>query len=315
MASSIFYDLQSLPEEALSYTDLKFYDMVRDLLGCSHARLLQFQHINSVPCFLLTDDVCDVLKMEIDDTELDAIRDEICYKLKSGGYVVKGGIQTSFRCFKEFLLKKTEEKMKQLKYKRKDTTTMTSPNTLTQTQLTTTTILSQATTVSSPSSMTSEQHKQQLIELTKEWCNDSRDSFELKKLMLVEGNDYFLNVLDTGNVLEANVVCKCGIKTVLCKNVDKFTMSNYYRHLRNTKCSLLKNLKKKEEEEDLQQQQAATRAAGMSHQQPVIQIITTTPVAVQSPSSISTPSASSVTTRAKRSNDSQTNTPAKRTKK
>ncbi|CAF1200566.1 unnamed protein product [Didymodactylos carnosus] len=137
--------------------------MVRDLLGCLHARLLQFRHIDSVPCFLLTHDVCDVLKVEIDDTELDAIRDEICYKLKSGGYVVKDGIQTSFRCFKEFLLKKTDQKMKQLKYKRKYTTTMTSPNTLTQTQLTTTTILSQATTVSSPSSMTSEQHKQQLI--------------------------------------------------------------------------------------------------------------------------------------------------------
>ncbi|CAF1021700.1 unnamed protein product, partial [Didymodactylos carnosus] len=48
----------------------------KDLLSNSQAKLLANQHINSVPCFLMSD-VCDILNYDVDDPELDVIREEI----------------------------------------------------------------------------------------------------------------------------------------------------------------------------------------------------------------------------------------------
>jgi hypothetical protein len=110
---TIFYDTQDLPSNVLSLIDHQFYDFVQGRLWKHQSSLLKLQEINSVPCFLLTNDPCAVLNLNIDDIEVNLLKKHLCFSLSDGSFVVKPGIRTSFKCLRDILTKKTEEKLQQ----------------------------------------------------------------------------------------------------------------------------------------------------------------------------------------------------------
>ncbi|CAF0975179.1 unnamed protein product [Didymodactylos carnosus] len=299
----IYFDLDKLSSNALSFTDQQFYDLVKDLLGGSQAKLLAYQHINSVPCFLMSDDVCDILNYDIDDPELDEIREEICFKLKSGQYMVKGGIKTSFSCLKEYLLKKTEEKLNEPKKKRKTQSQSLLSNS-NQTQLTST-----QTTTTIP--LTANQYKRYLLNLIKQWCDDNKDNLQIDDLNLTDGDDFTSKVSTSSHGFEGTITCKCGITLVLPKTTDKILLPNYYRHLKDHNCKHVKDLQKKSKQ---QQSSTTTTTSATQPQTPLIQIITSNGTTSISPSSSSTtsPTLFSTKTKSKRAIDRATVPPAKR---
>jgi hypothetical protein len=78
-SQSVFYDTADLPVNVLNLIDQQFYSFVQERLGECQSELLKIQQINSVPCFLLTDDPCQVLNLNIDDNEVKLLKKQICF--------------------------------------------------------------------------------------------------------------------------------------------------------------------------------------------------------------------------------------------
>lgn len=103
------FNTNNLPKDVLSYTDDKFYDFVKELLGQSAADLLNIQAINNVPSFLLSDDVCDIIELAVESKEIDALREKISFAFRDGTYHVKMGIRNNFMYLNKLLSAKLEE--------------------------------------------------------------------------------------------------------------------------------------------------------------------------------------------------------------
>ncbi|CAF1628544.1 unnamed protein product [Didymodactylos carnosus] len=99
----------NLPEDVLSYTDDKFYNFIREVLGQSAADLLNIQTTNNVPSFLLSDDVCDITEHAVEPEEIDVLREKISFAFRYGTYHVKIGIRNNFRYLNKLLSAKLEE--------------------------------------------------------------------------------------------------------------------------------------------------------------------------------------------------------------
>ena len=85
---TVLYDTRDLPPDVLTLIDDQFYDFVQGRLGEHQSSLLKLQEINSVPCFLLTDDPCQVLNLNIDDIEVKMLKKHICFLLSDGSFVL-----------------------------------------------------------------------------------------------------------------------------------------------------------------------------------------------------------------------------------
>ena len=81
VTQTVFYDTRDLPPDVLTLIDDQFYDFVQGRLGEYQSSLLKLQEINSVPCFLLTDDPCQVLNLNIDDNEVKLLKKHVCFLL------------------------------------------------------------------------------------------------------------------------------------------------------------------------------------------------------------------------------------------
>ncbi|CAF1321693.1 unnamed protein product [Rotaria magnacalcarata] len=114
-SSNVYYDTSDLPTNVLTLVDDKFYDFVEEHLEIYQSLLLKLQQINSVPCFLLTYDPCQILNLNIDDNDINELKKQICFPLMDGSFVIKTGVKTGFKCLRDLLTKKAEEKLKQSK--------------------------------------------------------------------------------------------------------------------------------------------------------------------------------------------------------
>ncbi|CAF1477441.1 unnamed protein product [Rotaria magnacalcarata] len=73
-AESVFHEARDLPTNVLTLVDDMLYAFVEQCLGLYQSLLLKIQQINSVPCFLLTNDPCEVLNLNINDDDLNALK-------------------------------------------------------------------------------------------------------------------------------------------------------------------------------------------------------------------------------------------------
>ena len=187
------------------------------------------------------------------DSDFYEIRKELCYPTKNGSIIVKHGVKTAVRCLKESLLRKTDKKKKTTKPRRQTLPAASMNNT--QTQLTSP-LISTTITTATPSLLTINEHKENLLKLLEIWCKDSEQNLKIERLKLIEGNDFHLNLNHSATGIEGHVLCQCKSKIVLSKKDRKVIMSNFYRHLRYSNCPLIKSLLKKQEENKKQQQQS-----------------------------------------------------------
>ncbi|CAF3605642.1 unnamed protein product [Rotaria sp. Silwood1] len=215
------FDTNQLPKDVLSFTDEKFYGFVKEILGKTAADLLQIQAINNVPSFLLSNDVCAVIELDIDSKELDELRQKISFSCRDGTCRVKVGIKNDFKYLKRLLLSKLEENGK-IKPRQKQTTTK---------------------IYSTPSVLTKENHVEFIHTSIKKWVEDTKENVNLDNLELKPGADYTLTITDNDNDLEGSIRCKCGVKIKLRKRDGKFQITNFYKHLRSLTCSMIKEKK------------------------------------------------------------------------
>ncbi|CAF1537185.1 unnamed protein product [Rotaria magnacalcarata] len=101
---------------------------------------------------------------------------------------------------------------------------------------------------SSPSlPLTLDEHKTYLLNFIRQWCNDNKEYLNLDEFDLKEGIDFVFDFSNPNDNLQGTVHCKCGTRINLGKNGPKFQLSNFYKHLKDSKCLNILELKKKNE--------------------------------------------------------------------
>ncbi|CAF1288729.1 unnamed protein product [Didymodactylos carnosus] len=183
-------DILQLPQDIFNLKDHQFYDYVKDTYGLGQAELLSFQRIFCAKVLLATEDPCEIFNIDMQDVQLDILRQQMCFKLSSGDYLVKSGIINSLRLFKEQLKIKDKEQKEQLKRRK------TSPTTSSSVPTNATPLTSQAltATTSLPLPLTANQQKKSILNSIKQWCQDNEANLGIDNLKLVDGIDFTLNV-------------------------------------------------------------------------------------------------------------------------
>jgi hypothetical protein len=278
-SQSVFYDTADLPVNVLNLIDQQFYSFVQERLEECQSELLKIQQINSVPCFLLTDDPCQVLNLNIDDNEVKLLKKQICFLLSDGSFVVKPGVKNGFKCLRDILTKKTEEKLRQTRSSKAQSAPSHSTDRSSSPSLfltppppvpnssavpTTSSNTSAPQLIAAPSAQgvvmaSVMDHRKYFLNLLEQWCSDHQDEFMLGAFQLKEGSDFILKVsFDQSGILQANVKCNCNRRIVLSTKDTKIQLSNYQKHLRTSTCNHMKEMRKKfKEQQKLDSQQSS----------------------------------------------------------
>lgn len=187
--------------------------------------------------------------------------------LSDGSFFVKPELITGFKCLRELLTKKTEEKLKQSRNTKPQLPTgppiniLSSPpsfltssiiTTISTSQATATSVLQQSPITSLshavPSTSISE-YRKYVLNLFKQWCFNHKNDFNLDSFDLKEGKDFMLYVIQNhNNDVEASIKCNCGRPIVLTLKNGNIQLSNDQKHLRTRTCARMNSLKKMHEE-------------------------------------------------------------------
>ena len=77
-----------------------------------------------------------------------------------------------------------------------------------------------------------------------EWLHKNQSKLNLSNENLIEGIDHTFTLLFNQVSQEAFISCACGVRINLPKEREHFSLSNYYEHIKTTRCIMMKNKKK-----------------------------------------------------------------------
>jgi hypothetical protein len=293
MSTSFRFD--QLPSNVLSLSGYEFFQFIKNTLGEPEAHLLSKISVKTASSLLLVGDPLEIFNQDIDDDELDRLKEQLCFKTKNDRFLIKPGVLSGFQFLKDALKNKVDAQMKQPKKKHQLQT---------QHANTVASISSFLVPISSnaSSSLSTSEHEKHVLRLIEKWCDENKMNFELEEFELQPGIDFFLTIgLDENSILSGSIKCKCGKSILLGKNDDKLQLSNYYKHLHSVGCSFIREVKKTAKQNKLAEQQRQQRtetlvpdtASSQSHSSlfdaPTRQS-TTEPVTTNSSSSSARPS-------------------------
>jgi hypothetical protein len=233
MSSSrtLFVDTSILPSDIFGYRDEEFYFLVDQLAGAEEAELLRIQSIRTVNSFLRITDIFYVLS--IDSGEINKVKRQICFLLNNNTYVIKPGIRGSIEYLRDLFLKKTKELSKpgndRITNSNKRSTTMSSTNDA----------ISQES-VASATLVIPIDERLFIVSAVDEWCSRNGRDLDLPDLKLIDGTDY-LFALSPSDSEFAQIRCGCRASARLPRQGSHFQLSNFYRHLKTGRCSMLKS--------------------------------------------------------------------------
>ena len=232
MSSSraLFVDTSVLPSDIFGYRDEEFYSIVDQLAGTEEAELLRIQSIRTVNSFLRITNIFDILT--IDSKEINNVKRQICFLLDDNTYVIKPGIRGSIEYLRDLFLQKTKELSKPGNEKtsnnrRRSSTMLSSDVTISQ------------ESSASPRSASPIDHRFFIVNSIEEWCSRNGGDLDLPNLKLIDGTDYFF-IRSSSDSDFAQIRCGCRASARLPRQGNNFQLSNFYRHLKNGKCSMLK---------------------------------------------------------------------------
>ncbi|CAF2116358.1 unnamed protein product [Rotaria magnacalcarata] len=226
------------------------------ILGEPEANLLNKISIKSTTTLIQTEDPLDIFNYDIDDEELETLKDELSFKLKNKKFLLKPGVISGFRSLKEALKRKVDEQLTKSKGRKQQhqqqlfSTSSSSIYSLVPAAPAPT----QAPSTSNPLSLA--EHRTHVLKLITKWCSDNKENFDLENFELEENVDFILNIdFDEHTNVKASIKCKCNKVILLGKNDNKIQVSNYYKHLQSNGCDHMKNIKKLARKLTLSQQQ------------------------------------------------------------
>lgn len=250
MSTSIPIDY--LPPNVLTLSGYDFFQFIRTTLGEPEANLLLKIAVKTTSSFILIDDPLDIFYQDVDDEELDELKQQLCFRLKNERFLIKPGVLSGFRSLKEALKNKLTQQGKNQKKRQQHQSLLFDTNgSMVSTRMDT----NNSTTAPSVT-MSLGQHRKYIVELIQKWCKDNKENFNFTNFQLEEDVDFTLNIESNRNSIEnASIKCKCGRLISLAMNQDKIQISNYYKHLQSTACTLMKELRNAERRKELEEQQ------------------------------------------------------------
>lgn len=87
-------------------------------------------------------------------------------------------------------------------------------------------------------------HRKHIVETLTDWWLRNRDSLGAPDGILTDGEDFSISFIADTPSVHVRLLCSCGVKIQLVRYGEHFTLTNYYKHLRKTKCSVVKKKKK-----------------------------------------------------------------------
>lgn len=230
-SSAIFVDTSVVPSEVFSYREDEFYSLVDQLAGPDEVELLKIQRIRTVNSFLRIANVFDFL--DIDSEEINRIKHHICFILNDSTYIIKAGIKGSIEYLRDLFVRKQMEISKNSKKNSSNSQKSTAIMILTNN------LDSQRSTLTT-ASIDSTDTRLLIFNAIDEWCFKNGRDLDLPDLKLIEGADFSL--IMTSNTSDcARILCGCRASATLTRQGNTFQLSNYYRHLKSGKCSMLKS--------------------------------------------------------------------------
>ncbi|CAF3624956.1 unnamed protein product [Rotaria sp. Silwood1] len=245
-------DITVLPPDVLSLYDESFYELVRKLAGPIEADLLELQGIRSAYSLIHTEDIFDILKYEC--KALDQIKKKACLLLDDNRYIIKPGCKSNLRYFTQLLNVKNQEHLKTIALRMKskqtsnDDNNNNNNNTLTSQSsaqvLPTSSPLSPTTATGTTDQMNQKKHYDFLTQALDDWLLRNKLKLNLSNDKFMEGTDYKLSLFLNQGSEEAIILCSCGVRTNLAKERINFSLSNYYKHIKTSKCLMMKKKRK-----------------------------------------------------------------------
>ncbi|CAF3380935.1 unnamed protein product [Rotaria sp. Silwood2] len=217
---SISYQFDYLPSNVLTLSNYDFFQFIKNTLGETEVRLSAKLSVRTTSSFILIDNPLDVFNEDIEDEELDKLKEQMCFKTKNNKFLIKPGVLSGFRSLKQALKDELSQQQKHPKKKKQ------------------------------------QQSSAYVLKLIKKWCYENKENFDLQLFELEEDTDFTLNMyVDHNSTIQGTIKCKCGKVITLSKNDEKVQVSNYYKHLQSTGCSVMKEILKKAKEIKLIKQQ------------------------------------------------------------
>lgn len=92
--------------------------------------------------------------------------------------------------------------------------------------------------------MSQDDHHKYIAETLHDWVIRNRDSLGILYGSLIEDEDFFIAFITDQSSVHVRLACSCGVRIKLIKHGEHFTLTNYYKHLKKAKCSMLKRKEK-----------------------------------------------------------------------
>ena len=242
---NILINTSKLPSNVLTLRDDDFLNFVRQEVGEDVADLLEAQSINCTKSLLMTSDVFSI--MNIKSKSLDALKKRIDYLQDDDTYVVKPGVRGNVAYLIDLLQRKCIEDAKltkSSKYVRSSSATS-SLNRTTQEQSTAATTISNIVPNTSSDTSTiprlylsNDEHHKYIIDAINSWCENNKSKFNSKDFTLIEGQHFFISILNRPDDTIAKIKCCCGKMISLAVRRGKFQILNFYRHLQGSRSGI-----------------------------------------------------------------------------
>ena len=242
-------DLNNLPDEVLFYSNDQFYKFIEDCLGVDEMKLLKLQSIKNVRTLLNVPDVFAIFS--INCKELADLKNTICFidDDDAKNIIVKSGIKAGI----DYLMAALKEKNnKYIKRKKNSKPSPSSLSSITNHSNANTPLSNTPISDSIDSSLTSTPTGTPNLMPINDYLDLISNSIEkfsintFKNVILNNNDDYVICLTLLHTNISGHIKCGCKTTIKLCfrPHRNSFQLSSYFRHLKGSRCSMIKKKKR-----------------------------------------------------------------------
>ena len=238
-------DLNNLSDEVLYYSNDRFYQFIEDCLGFDEMTILKAQAIKTTRALINVPDVLAVLDLKC--RELLDIKKRLCFITDDNEFVVKPGIKAGIDDLIFLLKEKTNERLK--KVKRMNVSSQIAANRISSINRSSTIV--ERVTTPNPQSiqssnvmpgalLTNDRHIQNITVAIERFSSKI-----FSEIILKNNVDYWIFLDSYDLIIDGHIKCDChvSIKIYFRSNTNSFQLSSYFKHLKNSRCSMVKKKK------------------------------------------------------------------------
>lgn len=240
-------DLDNLSDEVLFYSHDQFYNFIEEYLGVDEMKLIKLQSIKSSKTLINVPDVLAILSFKC--REMTDLKHRLCFIDDDNpeNFVVKSGIKTGITDLIKALKEKNLKHAKRKKYSKSSSTLSSVPSSNADQISSNTSKCNSIELQPTPVVSTAPQPKS--IDTYMQLISDRIETFCLstfQTLILTNNHDYIIYLNESGSEINGSIKCGCNttIKIIFRSESNSFQLSAYFKHLKNSRCSMMTKKKK-----------------------------------------------------------------------